>query len=80
MTSLDGVSWNPCCETEVERPKLDRVSTDVGVKVKSRPKSGTCLKKFSQNQSLHANTKIVERKLSDKHKSTPQPDKNQPKS
>ena len=31
MISLDGVSWHPRCAPEVEKPKLDRVSTHGGV-------------------------------------------------
>ena len=52
MFSLDGVLWHPYCAPEVERPKLDIVSTCLGGKFKYQPKSCTHLRKISYNQPI----------------------------
>ena len=71
MINLDTVSWHPHFVPEVERPKLDRLSTHVVEKVKYQPNSGINLQKISDNQPLPDKNKTMERNLSDKHRSTP---------
>ena len=73
MISLNYISWHPHCTPKFERPELDRISTHVGEKGKSRPNPGTLLQKMSENQPLPAETPKTERDFPDKHRSTPLP-------
>ena len=79
MISLDGVSWHPRCDPEVEIPKRDILSTHVGKEGESRSNLGNHLQNFQRMNLCLPIKKQIERKFSDKHRSTPLLGNNEPK-
>ena len=79
MMSLENISWHPCCAPELERPKLDRVSTHVG-KSMNLNLSWVLIYKKLQIISLFQIRQKLERKSSEEHIYTLLPGKTQPKS
>ena len=71
--------WNPHWAPEVERPEMDILFTCMGGDGESRPNMVTYLPKVSYTQPLPDRTKYMEKKLSDKHRSTALQGKTQPR-